>query len=110
MCDRLIVGVLCDEHLEKNKGGGFYGLQDRINMVKAIKYCDVVVPEYTAEKLELWEKYKFDVLFTGDDWKDTPEFKKWEEDLKNVGCKIVYFSYTKGVSTTKIKERLKCKK
>ena len=107
MCDKLIVGVLDDEYLNKKKNGGFYNLQDRINMLKAIKYCDVVVVESITDKMKLWKKYKFDVLFSGDDWINTPEYKKWEEELKNVGCKVIYFPYTKNISTTKMKEKLK---
>ena len=107
MCDKLIVGVLDDEYLNKKKNGGFYNLQDRINMLKAIKYCDVVVVESITDKMKLWKKYKFDVLFSGDDWINTPEYKKWEEELKNVGCKVIYFPYTKNISTTEMKEKLK---
>ena len=47
------------------------------------------------------------MLFVGDDWYGTEKWKKYEEDFANEGIKIVYFPYTKGVSSTKIAEALK---
>ena len=55
-----------------------------------------------------WEKFKFDVLFSGDDWKDSERFKATEKEFKDKGINLemVFFPYTKGVSTTKIKQDL----
>lgn len=46
----------------------------------------------------------------GDDWYGSDKWKKYEEDCAAEGIKIIYFPYTKGVSSTKISETLKEKR
>ena len=58
LCDTLIVGVCSDEYMTNNKREPIYALNDRMEILKACKYCDVVVPEDTLEKVELYNKYK----------------------------------------------------
>ena len=52
-------------------------------------------------------RISFAFLFSGDDWKGTERYVKTEQQLKEVGVDIVYFPYTKSVSTSMIKEQLK---
>ena len=47
------------------------------------------------------------MLFVGDDWYGTDKWKKYEEDFTKEGIKIVYFPYTRGVSSTIISNALK---
>ena len=58
------------------------------------------------DKIEAWNKIKFDIMFVGDDWYDTPKWKELDEKFKSLGVKIVYFSYTKGTSSTLINKTL----
>jgi len=44
------------------------------------------------------------VMFVGDDWHNTPKWEKIEEELKKAGVKIIYFPYTKGISSTILNE------
>ena len=53
------------------------------------------------------EKFHFDVLFSGDDWKGSDRYRRTEEQFKELGASIEYFPYTKGISTTQIKEQMK---
>ena len=53
-----------------------------------------------------YEKYKFDVMFVGDDWKGSEIFSKCEEELKKHGSTVVYFPYTQGTSSTILREKL----
>lgn len=46
------------------------------------------------------------VLFVGDDWYATEKWEKYEEDCKQAGIQVVYFPYTKSISSTKIRETL----
>lgn len=46
------------------------------------------------------------VLFVGDDWFGTEKWKDYEKAFEENGIKIVYFPYTKGVSSTKINNAL----
>ena len=45
-------------------------------------------------------------MFVGDDWKGSPLFSELEERYKKVGVRIEYFPYTKGTSSTILREKL----
>ena len=108
-CDKLVVGVLDDNYMDRNKGSHYFSQQERIEILKSVKYCDVVVPENTLDKISLWKKYKFDYLFVGDDWMDTKQYKQWEKELKKFNCKVIYFPYTKGINSTVLRKNIKSK-
>lgn len=107
MCDKLIVGVTSDELVSyKNKKAVIPHLE-RMEIVRNIKAVDAVVPQYDMDKFKMWEKLKFDVMFVGDDWHATDKWAEIEKKFVEVGVKIVYFPYTKGVSSTLLNETLK---
>ena len=58
------------------------------------------------DKFKAWEKLKFNVMFVGDDWYNTPKWRAIEKKFKKVGVKIVYFPYTQGTSSSLINEAL----
>ena len=58
------------------------------------------------DKLTACKKLGATVLFVGDDWYGTEKWKKYEEDFAKEGIRIVYFPYTKGISSTKITQAL----
>lgn len=106
-CEHLIVGVSTDELVEDYKHKKtVIPFEDRMEIVKAIKYVDEVVPQTTMDKYEAWEKLHFNVLFHGDDWKNSSMYNKLEEKLKKEGVEFVYFPYTKRVSSTMLKEKI----
>ncbi len=106
-CDKLIVGVTTDELLQvyKNKSP-IIPFEERISIVKSIKYVDEVVPQEDVDKMSHWEKLKFNVVFVGDDWQNTDKWNKIESDFNDVGVAVVYFPYTKGTSSTLINDIL----
>jgi len=107
MCDKLIVGVTTDD-LSLYKGKlPLIPFEDRIEIVRSIKYVDAVVPQENMDKLEMCKKLKANIMFVGDDWYDTQKWNEFEEQFKSFGIKIIYFPYTKGISSTKIAEALK---
>ena len=59
------------------------------------------------DKLKVYKEIGATMLFVGDDWYGTDKWQKYEEEFAKAGIKIVYFPYTKGVSSTKITETLK---
>lgn len=77
-----------------------------MEILKACKYCDVVVPEDTLEKVELYNKYKFDILFVGSDWYGDERYIVWEKQLKEIGVSVVYLPYTNEVSSSKIIQKI----
>ncbi len=102
-CDYLIVGVHKDAS-HKNKET-FVPFEERMEIISACKYVDKVV-ESCKEDSDAWEKLKYDVLFVGSDYKGTERFNKYEEYFKDKGVRIVYFPYTKGTSSTQIREKI----
>ncbi len=107
LCDKLIVGVTSDELVAYKNKKAVIPHQERMEIVRNIKYVDAVVPQYDMDKFKMWERLKFDVMFVGDDWFETEKWKKFDEQFKAVGVKIIYFPYTRGVSSTLINEILK---
>ncbi len=107
-CDYLIVGVHSDEIVKSYKNKvPIISAKDRREIVSAIRYVDKAVINYTRDKLELWKKYHFDIVFIGDDWKGTERWNKIEKDLAEVGAKVEYIHYTEGISTTLLREKMK---
>ena len=41
-------------------------------------------------------------MFVGSDWKGTPQWEKYEQELKPHGVEIVYLSHTDGISSTQL--------
>ncbi len=106
-CDYLIVGVSTDELVEQYKNKRpVISFEERCEIVKAIRYVDEVVPQMDREKFAAWERLKFNRMFVGDDWKGSVLFTQLEEQFKPHGVEIVYFPYTKGTSSTFLKETL----
>lgn len=106
MCDKLIVGVTTDELVSYKRKKAFIPFEDRIEIVRSIKYVDAAVPQYDMDKLAACKKLGATVLFVGDDWFGTDKWQEYEKELNAEGIKIVYFPYTKGVSSTKINAAL----
>jgi len=104
-CDYLIVGVSTDELVQaaKNKKS-VIPYEERVAIVEAIKYVDEVVAQEDKNKYGAWEKHQFNAMFVGDDWKGKPIFQEAEAKLKEVGVDVVYFAYTKDISSTILKE------
>ena len=110
MCDYLIIGV-CDDDYVRNikKKEPVIKEDDRVRILNALKAVDEAVLvnyEITDNKMLALDKFKFDVLFSGDDWKGTERYLKTEEQFAKVGVAIEYLPYTHGVSSSQIKETM----
>ncbi len=107
-CDYLIVGVSTDELVQKEKNKTtVIPLVERVEIVKAIKYVDEVVIQPDKNKLAAWERYHFDKMFVGSDWKGTAQWNEFEEQFRPLGVEIVYLPHTDGVSSTKLTNYIK---
>lgn len=107
MCDKLVVGVTVDELVQYKGKSAMIPYEDRAEIIRSIKYVDAVVPQQNMDKLSMCKKLGATYLFVGDDWYGTEKWNKYEEEFNAAGIKIVYFPYTKGISSTKIVEALK---
>jgi glycerol-3-phosphate cytidylyltransferase len=110
MCDHLIVGVSTDELVRYKHKTPVIPYCDRVEVVRACRYADTVVPQEDMDKLKAWEKLKFDIMFVGDDWFNTDKWREIESQLGQRGVRIVYFPYTKNVSSTAINSILEKKR
>jgi glycerol-3-phosphate cytidylyltransferase len=109
-CEFLIVGVSTDDLVMEYKNKKpVIPYADRVEIIEGIKYVDMVVPQVNRDKFTAWEGLKFDAMFVGDDWKGSPLFSEVEKKFKKVGVEIVFFPYTKGVSTTELKQKISIK-
>ena len=106
-CDYLIVGVSTDELvIHDKKHAPIIPFEERCAIVEAIKYVDKVVSQPDKNKLGAWEKYKFNKMFVGSDWKGTDAWNNFEKQFEPLGVEIVYLSHTDGISSTMLREKL----
>lgn len=106
-CEYLIVGVSTDDVVKEYKHKTpIIPFDERVAIVEAIKYVDKVVPQNSMDKIVAWEKYHFDVVFHGDDWKGSNMYEEVEKKLKEVGCDMVFLPHTDGTSSTLLTEAL----
>ena len=106
-CDFLIVAVTTDKLVRERKNKDpIIPLKERMQILKSIKYVDEVVVQNTMNKISAFKKYNFNIMFVGDDWKNTDSWNEIENEFKKLNVKIKYFPYTKSTSSTKINKVL----
>ena len=106
MCDKLIVGVSTDELVSYKNKRAVIPFAERIQIVQSIRYVDMAVPQENMDKMEAWKRYKFNLMFVGDDWFRTEKWEEYERQLGEIGVRIIFFPYTKGTSSTLLNELL----
>ena len=110
-CEFLIVGVSTDEVVQSYKHKvPIIPFQQRCAIVEAIKYVDMVVPQTTMDKMVAYEKYKFNALFHGSDWKDSDMYNKIIAEMAQVGVDVVFLPHTEGISSTIISKKREAEK
>lgn len=108
-CDYLIVGVVSDEQVIRNKKTSpCIPFVERIEIVRACRYVDeaVKIPVDRPDTENAWHMYHFDAQFSGSDYEDDPVWLGKKTFLQQHGADLVFFPYTKGTSSTKLKERI----
>jgi glycerol-3-phosphate cytidylyltransferase len=100
MGDKLIVAVSTDEFNELKGKRTLIPHEQRAEIVRSVKYVDMVIPESSWEqKLEDVKKYNCNIFAIGNDWEGKFDFLKSH-------CDVVYLDRTEGVSTTALKRSL----
>lgn len=106
--DKLIVAVSTDDLVERHKPGQLViPYEQRAEIVSAIKYVDVCVPQKDRDKFEAWKRLKYNVLAVGDDWFGREDFEVYEKKLTAVGVKVVYLPYTEHISSSILRRRFR---
>ncbi|OBZ11221.1 glycerol-3-phosphate cytidylyltransferase [Bacillus sp. FJAT-26390] len=103
MGDYLIVALSTNEFNEIKGKSCYFSYEERKRLLEAIRYVDLVIPEYSWEqkKHDVIE-FKADLFVIGNDWEGKFEF------LKEY-CDVVYLDRSPEISTTKIKSDLMSK-
>lgn len=106
-CEYLVVGVTTDRLCyERKKKYPIICDVDRMAIVKELKCVDEVVSQDNMDKVAAAKKYHADAVFVGSDWKGTESWNKYEEELSQIGCTVVYLDHTDGISSTILRNRL----
>lgn len=107
MCDRLIVGVSIDDLVAYKGKKSVIPFEERIEIVRSCKYVDVAVAQENMDKMEAHDRYRFNLMFVGDDWFKTEKWNKISNGLEERGVRLIYFPYTDTTSSSLINETLK---
>lgn len=100
--DYLVVALSTDEFNESKGKTAYHKYETRKKMLEAIRYVDLVIPEYSWEqKPEDVKEYHIDTVVMGSDWAGSDKF----DYLKDY-CEVVFLERTPSVSTTMIKRDL----
>lgn len=104
--DYLIVALSTDEfNWREKKKKCYFSYEERKQLLEAIRYVDLVIPEENWEQKRTDVKeYHVDTFVMGDDWMGKFDF------LKGEGCEVVYLPRTPEISTTQIKNDLNKKR
>lgn len=99
--DYLIVVLSTDEfNWNQKKKKCYFTYEVRKQLLEAIRYVDLVIPEENWEqKISDVKEYHVDTFVMGDDWKGKFDFLK-------PYCEVVYLPRTPEISTTQIKKDL----
>lgn len=103
-CDYLIVGVNSDELVTQYKNKvPVIGQEERRFIVENIKNVDRAVIADTLDKVEQYQRLRYDAIFIGDDWKGEPRWERARKDLAAYGVDVVFLPYTHGVCSTALR-------
>ena len=110
-CDYLIVAVSSDELTFKLKNKKpLINFNERIQIIKSLRYVDKVVQEKKDDKIKAWKTHKYDIIFKGSDWRNSKKWIKLKKFFLKKNVKVKFFPYTKNISTSSLKEKIKKKK
>lgn len=98
---KLIVGVSSDKlNFQKKNKYPVYNQNDRLEIIKNLKFVDEVFFEESLEKKKDYiDKYQANILVMGDDWKG-------KFDFVNSKCRVIYLTRTPSISTTETIEKI----
>lgn len=106
-CDWLIVGICTDNLVRVLKDRDpIIPYEERLEIVKNISCVDKVIPQEKIDEIGDFHKLHFNVIFKGDDWKGTEKWNSLEKEFMDLGVEVIYFEYTKHISSTKIRKIL----
>ena len=98
--DYLIVALSTDEFNNNKNKQCYFHYEKRKQLLEAIRYVDLVIPEETWEqKVSDIKEFRVDTFVMGNDWEGKFDFLKDH-------CEVVYLPRTPEISTSQIKKDL----
>ena len=104
-CEYLIVGLVTDGLGSIQKRIPLCTYDERRSALEAIKWVDVCVEHHGESKSDAYKKLRFDVLFSSDEYMNTPEFKMFIVTHPTVP--VIFIPKNHIVSTTSLVKRLR---
>ncbi|WP_035647891.1 adenylyltransferase/cytidyltransferase family protein [Flavobacterium sp. ASV13] len=96
--ETLIVGVSTDELVCSYKKAPIIPFEERLAIIEALKYPDIVIPQRSLDHTQLVVNLNIDAFVVGDDWVGKYDY------LRELDIEVFYFPYGDGVSSSKLKE------
>jgi glycerol-3-phosphate cytidylyltransferase len=96
----LIIGVSSDELVCSYKNPPTIPFDERIAIIRSLKFPDVVIAQHSLDHEEIVKNLNIDAFVIGDDWKGKYDY------LKDIGVSVFYFPYGKGISSSKLKQKI----
>ena len=102
--DKLVIGVSTDKLVNSYKHKRpIIPYKDRFEIVESCKYIDEVVKQDKLMDVDILKQYEIDIVTIGSDWKNKYiEGLQWAKD----NLEVVFIPYTKGVSSSILRDRL----
>ncbi|MDR2494480.1 MAG: adenylyltransferase/cytidyltransferase family protein [Spirochaetaceae bacterium] len=106
-CDKLIVGLNSDEFIYSYKHK--YPIipeADRKEILSACRYVDEVIIKDIPDCFGVWEKYRYDKLFIGSDYRGSKQYTELDTLLKQVNAEVVILPYTESISSSILRKKI----
>lgn len=103
LSDKLIVGVLTDKAVMEKKPKPTMSFDERFDVIRSLKWVDVVVAQHTYSPLDNVKALKPDVLVESTDHKE----QSANEFVKSIGGRTIIFPYYPNHSSTKVKDKVR---
>lgn len=103
-CEHLIVGVNSDalvmHYKHKTTVINEAARAEIVRNIKAVDRCEIVD---SLDKTEMYNRFGFDVIFIGDDWKGNPRWEQTRIELAKYEVDVVFLPHTPEVSSTELR-------
>jgi glycerol-3-phosphate cytidylyltransferase-like family protein len=102
---KVIAGILTDAAIKEHKARPLMSFEHRIEIARAIRYVDIVVPQETYSPIEILHKICPDILIRSDNLSDR-DTEAVRTTMRRLGGQVVIVPYHSGISSTLIKRNL----
>jgi glycerol-3-phosphate cytidylyltransferase len=110
ICDNVIVALNTDEFVSQYKSPAIMNYKEREISLNSCQYVTKVIPNISGQDSKpTILSVRPDIIAIGDDWAHKDYYKQMcftPEWLDEQNIVLVYIPYTKGISTSEIKQRI----